>query len=168
MRSGFKKSGKTTRFVGSVVPKICSTVRMTSPQDIPQLVNLEASASGQSKRNYLSEWFTPSSTRKTLVLTENYDVVGLCTIRQCEVGTKISPLVCNTKEQSECLIRHAVTVFEGDVMIDVPEQSTELTELCIEQGLLPTFETARMYRGDASPIVARSCLNYAVASLELG
>jgi len=167
-RSGFKKHSETTRFVGVVSGKPDPDIRLATLQDIPNLIALEAAASGQSKPTYLQSWFTQQSSRKTIVLTSGNNIAGACTIRQCKTGTKIGPLWANTSFQSERLIRHAVSICDGETMIDVPTTATDLTNLCADLNLTPTFETARMYRGRISNSASKLFANFSVTSLELG
>lgn len=163
--SGFVHAGGTTRYVGELQSVACEGIGLVQPEDIPRLVEAEQSASGCRKNAYLSAWFHETANRKTLLLRNSGPRPAFCTVRKCREGAKIGPLVAEAATDAELLIRHAATVFGGGVMIDVPDASPDLAELCKRLSLTPGFQTARMYRG-AYQTGAPSL--FAVASLELG
>ncbi|KMW60835.1 GCN5-related N-acetyltransferase [Candidatus Rhodobacter oscarellae] len=163
--SGFVMAGGTTRFSGHVPATESAAIGLAGSPDLPELIQQEATASGQQKPRYLTEWFTETTHRKTLVLRRNAEIQGFCTTRRCREGAKIGPLWCNTAQDAETLIQHAASLWPGDVVIDVPAASRDLVALCKAFGMSAGFETARMYRGHP-PRGASAC--FAVASLELG
>lgn len=163
--SGFAHAGGTTRFSGSV-PGLCDAgIQDLGPDDIPALIAKEAAASGVAKPAYLRAWFQPAEHRKTLVMREDGAIAGFCTVRACRSGAKIGPLSADTPDIARQLIRHAASIFPGDVTLDVPESATSLAALCQRLGLSPGFKTARMYRG---AFTAAAPAIFAVTSLELG
>lgn len=165
VRSGFSHAGATMRFTGDVTGDADPAVRAATPDDIAKLIGLEAGASGVAKPRYLRVWFGDTATRRTFVRTGPQGITGCCTIRACQTGAKIGPLVANSAEDAGGLIHHAATVFGGPVTLDVPETAVELVALFGQLGLTPGFRTARMYRG---PSAASHHQNFAVTSLELG
>ena len=164
--SGFVHAGATTRFAGVVPAKTDPAVRMATAEEINSLIEREQQDSGVRKQAYLSTWFSHTDTRRTLIADDKAgNQIGFCTVRKCRQGAKIGPLCAATRTQAARLIEHAATVFDSDIVIDVPDASNALSDLCRDYGLLPGFETARMYRG---PFQATRPSLYAVASLELG
>ena len=159
-RSGFQAAGGTTRFSGRIEPKVSATTRSAQPAELEDLIQREAEASGQVKTAYLSAWFRDTMTRKTLVADG-----GFCTVRQCQTGAKIGPLISDSPESARRLLQHSATFFGPDIVIDVPDRADGLSSLCHRMGLLPGFQTTRMYRG---PYIEPEGQVYAVASLELG
>ncbi|THH38007.1 GNAT family N-acetyltransferase [Aliishimia ponticola] len=163
--SGFVHAGAATRFTGHSSGQAQSDVFRATPEDIPQLIAMEAAASGLAKPTYLKAWLSGTATRKTFVLRSRDEVQGFATVRACHSGAKIGPLVAQDAGSAEKLMSHAAHHSTGPLTVDVPETSQELLQLCHEFGMEPGFRTARMYRGNAlfpTPSV------YAVASLELG
>lgn len=158
--SGFERAGSTTRYSGDVGTQVDPEARLAKPEDLARLIELEAEASGIAKPAYMAAWFTNTSNRVTFGSPN-----GLVTIRRCRVGAKIGPLVAADNGVALRLIRHAAGAFDGPVILDVPAQSAPLARLCTAQGMIPSFETARMYRGGR---ITGSGTVYAVASLELG
>lgn len=163
--SGFVYAGATTRFTGRITGELGRDIRAVDAQEIPALIQLEAVASGVSKPNYLRPWLRGSGTRTTFVKGEESACVGFCTIRTCQTGAKIGPLVAADADVARELIAHAAAGIEGPISMDVPGTSTALTDLCRTMAWQPGFQTARMYKGEfAAP--EHRC--FAVASLELG
>lgn len=158
--SGFVRAGATTRFEGVVPAALSAEVRTAGHSDIPDLIAREADASGVFKGAYLSTWFTDSAQRKTLVAPD-----GFLTVRACQAGAKVGPLVADDAAAAERLLRHAATLFGERLIVDVPAASTQLSALCEALQMTPGFETARMYRG-AAPSAPEAV--FAVATLELG
>ncbi|MEM6385475.1 MAG: GNAT family N-acetyltransferase [Pseudomonadota bacterium] len=157
--SGFLSHGSTTRYIGEVAP-VATDVRFAAPEDIAGLIEREAEASGVQKAAYLSAWFSNTAERKTLVTDD-----GFCTVRRCQTGVKVGPLLAETIGGTQRLLHQASAVMGPKLVIDVPASSTGLAELCQRLDFAPGFATARMYRGDA-PTPTGSI--FAVTSLELG
>jgi len=163
--SGFAYAGATTRFTGRMTEGLGRDIRAVDPQEIPTLIQMEAAASGVSKPNYLRTWLAGSGNRTTFVKEDQGTNLGFCTIRRCQTGSKIGPLVAANGHAARELIAHAAMSIDGPISIDVPNASTALTELCQTMGWQPGFQTARMYKG-AFDRSAHGC--FAVTSLELG
>ncbi|MEP0190244.1 MAG: GNAT family N-acetyltransferase [Erythrobacter sp.] len=163
--SGFIYSGATTRFTGRIAGRQGRYIYTVRPQDIPSLIQLEAAASGVSKPAYLGPWLTGSGNRTTFVKRYQSDIVGFCTIRTCQTGAKIGPLVAADIDVARELIAHAATGIGGPISMDVPSTSIALNELCQTMGWQAGFRTARMYKGKLDAPQHRC---FAVSSLELG
>lgn len=163
--SGFAYAGATTRFTGRITEGIGRDIRTVDSQEIPTLIQMEAAASGVSKPNYLRQWLMGSGNRTTFVKGDESACVGFCTVRTCQTGAKIGPLVAADVDVARELITHAAAGIDGPISMDVPITSIALNDLCRTMSWQPGFQTARMYKGDfTSP--AHGC--FAVASLELG
>ena len=158
--SGFQAAGCTRRYAGHVTPVEQSNTRLAEPKEIANLIEQEAKASGVRKGAYLGAWFSNTPNRNTIIADS-----GFCTVRRCQNGAKIGPLVANTPEAAKALIQHAARAFGSEIVIDVPENSGALKGLCLEFDLTTVFETARMYRGGT---ISTDHRVYAVTSLELG
>ncbi|MFD1342110.1 GNAT family N-acetyltransferase [Litorisediminicola beolgyonensis] len=163
-RSGFVLAGGTARSGGQVQGAVHEAVRSARPAELPAFVAAEGMASGVVKPDYLGRWLRGDDTRVTLVAEAPLGF-GFATVRQCREGAKIGPLLAETVETAEALIRHAATLYPGPVFLDVPERSAPLAELCGRLGLAEGFRTARMYRG--RPVIQTADI-FAVTSLELG
>ncbi|MEQ5868824.1 GNAT family N-acetyltransferase [Sagittula sp. NFXS13] len=165
--SGFEPAGQTVRWQG-VPPDVPTPpdLPLALPQDLERMLALENAASGWAKPKFLSAWFQQCQTRATFVDGTS----GIVTVRLCQVGVKIGPLVAQNSDQARRLIAQAVVWAKAhaaaQIVLDVPQSATGMTEICRQIGLEPGFETARMYRGPASPEAPKGF--YAVATLELG
>ena len=160
--SGFVWAGETRRFEGDVGGVPSGRVRIASSEDVRKLTAREAEVTGVAKTSFNAKWFERVETRTTFVLGSS---VAFATARQCQAGTKIGPLIAETVEQAETLIRHIASSFPAPIIIDVPTGSEALAEWCNAQEMTVSFGTARMYRG--TPPVTRPAVS-AVSTLELG
>ncbi len=166
VKSGFIHAGATTRYSGKITGSAHDRIREAAKADIPGLIALEARASGLHKPAFLSAWFRNSGHRMTFLLEgDRRQVGGIATVRTCQSGAKVGPLVASDRSNALALLHHAATEFGEDLIIDVPSTSPELERICRAKGLSPGFHTARMYRGSAR---IPSADFYAVATLELG
>ena len=160
--SGFVWAGETRRFEGAIAGATGEGVRVATRNDVPGLTAREAEVTGVAKPAFNAGWFAEYETRKTFVLE---GASAFATARQCGAGTKIGPLIAETVDQAETLIRHIASLFPAPMIIDVPTGSDALAAWCETQGMTVSFGTARMYRG--APPVTRPAVS-AVSTLELG
>lgn len=94
--------------------------------------------------------------------------IGFVTLRPCQSGFKIGPLVAETA-QDACTLLAALTPFVpqgAEVFLDVPAPNATAVKIALEMGMTPVFETARMYRG-AAPEIDLSRV-FGITSFELG
>ncbi|MEM8580524.1 MAG: GNAT family N-acetyltransferase [Pseudomonadota bacterium] len=166
-KSGFVSAGGTTRYSGTLPATKHAQIRPVQDHQIPELIALEGSASGTHKSAYLQAWFAGAKTRVTLTEERAGQLQGACTVRQCREGAKIGPVIARDLETARRLLEHAATLFPGPVVLDVPDASNALAQLCAAYGMSPSFKTARMYRGKA-PKASAPVDFFAVVSLELG
>ena len=92
---------------------------------------------------------------------------GFAVVRRCRAGFRIGPLFADDAEAAGALFSACIRTAAGDqVFIDVPEPNAAAMTMAAAAGLVPVFETARMYRGPAPDLpLARI---YGITSLELG
>lgn len=164
-RSGFIIAGATERFHGMIEGKPVPAARCASAQDTASLVQQEARHSSVLKPAFLNAWYTKRPSRKTWLIKGPNGIEGQATIRHCHTGSKIGPLCANDISVARMLILHCASQANGPLSIDVPSHDEGLRGLCLSLGLLPNFETARMYKGTAP---APTTPVFAVATLELG
>ncbi|MCO8145624.1 GNAT family N-acetyltransferase [Rhodovulum tesquicola] len=165
-RSGFAMAGRTVRFAGVLPGAPHAGIGPAGARERPGLIALEARAAGHEKPRFLSGWLADTATRKTLVARAEGEIAGFVTLRECREGYKIGPLVARTEAIAAALIEAAgVVTGEAAVMIDLPADGRWLSAHCAGLGMVPVFETARMYRGEAP--VGGDVIS-AVATLELG
>ena len=94
-------------------------------------------------------------------------LTGYAVARPCVSGTKIGPLFATDAVTARALAAECIRAAgPGDVFLDVPEPHAAAVALAVELGLVPIFETARMYRGPAPQIDLDRI--FGVTSFELG
>jgi Acetyltransferase (GNAT) domain/Acetyltransferase (GNAT) family len=166
-RSGFDLARRTIRFQGAVDAARAAQVVPVRPEMLPELLALDRAAGGGERPAYLRTWFTDTPTRRTLVSLTDGRVTGVGTIRGCREGAKIGPLIAGSAAEAEALLAALAGEFPGAVVsLDVPETNAAAMALARGKGLVPVFETARMYRG--TPPVHRPERWFGEATLELG
>ncbi len=189
-RSGFEPLHRNLRLAGSAGALRGSasvsglSIRPATTADLPALVELDARIGGVRRERFCEVWFTgvPGS-RITLVAAADVrgvartdasgdtpgDAVplGVATVRRCRGVHKIGPLIASDADVAAALAGALIVAADAsEVVMDVPEPNRAAMELATAAGLVPTFETARMYRGPAPSIDVRRL--YGVATLELG
>jgi hypothetical protein len=95
-------------------------------------------------------------------------LTGYTVVRKCRDGWKIGPLAaddtCIARRLYHAAAAHATV---GDpIFLDVPEINAAAQELICELGLMPVFETARMYTGPNPAIDLPKV--FGVTTFELG
>ena len=166
-RSGFKKTGSTVRYEGSIKAISDPRIRKATPSELRCLVSRDAKGTGIDRSAFSTVWLSPTQNRKTLVLTSGAEVNGFATFRRCRRGAKIGPLQANCEADVQALIAsNPFAETDEPVFIDVQGNNSKFGQLLEKQGFAPTFETARMYKG--SPPEAKQAGYLAIATMELG
>lgn len=165
-RSGFLRTGATVRYEGRLDALRDQRIRALCPEDIDEIVRLDAEAGGVERQTFLRAWLSGTETRHTCILGAEGRIDGFATIRMCRDGAKIGPLVAPTTEAALALAQAAVAQFPDQrTIIDVPSSNTGLTAALRTRGFHETFATARMYRGLPPRMSAQL---QAIATMELG
>jgi hypothetical protein len=80
-------------------------------------------------------------------------LVGWGVIRPCRKGFKIGPLVADDRATAEVVLSALLaSVGGGEMFLDVPSINRNAVALAQDLGLVPVFETARMYTGAILPL----------------
>lgn len=115
---------------------------------------------------FLSAW-TALPGRTALAAVRGGRIEGIGVIRPCSGAFRIGPLYAATPGVAATLLRRLAEHAPGGlVSVDVPDANPEGIALFEGLGLVPTFETARMYTGPAPEVELAGI--YGVTSLELG
>lgn len=165
-RSGFVRTGSTTRLEGRLPAGDPSGIRDLGAGDLAAAAALDRAANGVERPAFLEAWLGESPTRTSVVLEGQGGIAGLATARACRAGCKIGPVVAPDLEAALALAAAAARrIGAEDAIIDVPEDQPEFRAALEDLGFVPTFATARMYRG---AIPATSPALFAIATMELG
>lgn len=136
-------------------------------EDIKSLHDLDSLVHGLTRRDYLNSWLTDAPTRQTLICKDGDQLLGFGTIRACNQGFKIGPLIAQSADIAQLLVSALANRFStNELILDVPEPNSAAIDLAERLGLTPAFETARMYRGNAPEYQLDSL--FGVTSFELG
>ncbi len=162
-RSGFHRLGATQRFEGALKGQTEADIGPLRAGDIAAMIALDAAAGGVERPGFLSGWLARSHSRRSVVRS---DLGGFATIRLCQSGAKIGPVIAPNAAAAMALIRAACAeIGAAAVTLDLPEANAQLRALLQAEGFAMTFETARMYRGTPPEGDARM---QAIATMELG
>jgi hypothetical protein len=118
------------------------------------------------RAGFLHDWIAaPGHVGRALV--RDGRLAGWGVIRPCRVGFKIGPLTADDRAAAEAVLAALITaVGGGEVFLDVPAVNPAAVALARDHGLVPVFETARMYTGAIRP--QRLERVFGVATFELG
>lgn len=173
-KSGFRLVGRNIRFTG--VPKLPearkSAVRTVKArvEHAGEIDTLDRECFGAPRPDFLKPWVfaTPDAARTTLAAFEDGGLAGFATIRRCVTGCKIGPLFARTQQAAQALFRVCCAEAEPgeEITLDVPETNRQAITMAESAGLVPVFETARMYRGSAPDLPWTRI--FGVTSFELG
>ncbi|MGR3321492.1 MAG: GNAT family N-acetyltransferase [Pseudooceanicola sp.] len=165
-RSGFRRTGSSRRFEGSLDALPDARIEAAAAEDMPRLQDLDRRANGYARPAFLATWLAPSETRRTVLLRRAGDPAGFATLRRCRDGVKVGPVVADHADEALALIRAGLDLLPaGRVIVDLPSESADLEALLRGHGFVETFATARMYRG--TPPETGPTLQ-AIATMELG
>ncbi|MEO9826687.1 MAG: GNAT family N-acetyltransferase [Paracoccaceae bacterium] len=166
-RSGFEKAGSTVRFEGVITAAPDPRIRPATPSELHNLIIRDSEATGINRSAFSEAWLSQTRNRKTLVLTDGAELNGFATFRRCGHGTKVGPLQATNKADALSLIAsNPFSEPNEPVYVDVQDARSLFSQLLEKQDFVPTFETARMYKGlrpEAEPTRYQ-----AIATMELG
>ncbi len=168
-KSGFQLAYRNRRYQGLPIGLAGAQpgCRAASPVDLPAIAALDKAVHGVDRQHFIHNWVTDTRHRTSLVITDGMTVTGFGTIRACQQGHKVGPLIAKDSDDAHRLLSSLVaTAAAHDIILDVPEPNTHAVNLAEAAGLENTFETARMYRG--SPPEYHLQRLFGVTTFELG
>ena len=167
-KSGFALAYANVRYGGRVAAPHAPRTRISALTEVP-LATVEAydSTVFPARRSaFLRAWIgSPAHVGRALV--RNGQLAGWGVIRPCRQGRKIGPLLADDRAAAEAVVAALLAgVGGGEVFLDVPSVNREAVSLAQGLGLVPVFETARMYTGTIPPLRLERI--FGVTSFELG
>ncbi len=166
-RSGFVLAHRNLRWGGVVKARPLDDPRVVPLDRVPfeTVLAYDRSCFGFERRAFLERWI--ARPRVALGFLERGRLLGLGVIRACRRGFKIGPLFADRADAAEALFLALCAEARGEpVFLDPPEPNGEATALALRHGLLPVFETARMYT-KADPGLPLSRI-FGITTFELG
>lgn len=118
------------------------------------------------REDFLRQWLTaPGHIAMALSGAEGLQALGV--LRPCREGSKIGPLFAETPEAARAVFASLLArAPAGPVFLDVPEPNVQAIIMAREASMVPAFETARMYAGQAPELPLAQI--YGITSFELG
>lgn len=163
---GFEPVYRTIRYSGrTAAPALPhGTASPVAASQLPALEQYDRICFPAVRTSFLQRWIAPP--RLALAIIREGEMAGYGVVRTCREGAKIGPLFADGDDDAAALFSALAGQAEGPVHIDVPENQVAFTALLSAYGLVPGFETARMYRGTPPKIDARRV--FGITTLELG
>ena len=168
-KSGFVLAYRNIRYAGAPVGLLVKsqTCRAVIADDLPGICNLDQQIHGINRQRFMSNWVTDTEHRLSMVSVQAGKITGFGTIRACEQGFKVGPLIAASAQDAGALLAALVDKAGAtEIILDVPEPNAEAMQLASDMGLVNVFETARMYRGKAPAYDLKRL--YGVTTFELG
>jgi ribosomal protein S18 acetylase RimI-like enzyme len=170
-RRGFEMAYRTVRYGG--IPEMSDKggggvdVGPVTQTKLEGLLRYDAGIFPGLRYSFLTAWCGAPEKRKSVIVGGGSKIRGYGTIRRCFDGYKVGPLFANSPKVATALLAKLLPEAKGrPVYLDVPADNTDAIRLAEAFGLLPVFETARMYRGEAPQMPLHRV--FAVTTLELG
>jgi GNAT superfamily N-acetyltransferase len=167
-KSGFRLAYRNVRYGGRVAAVGTEARPLTPLADVPLAIVVadDATVFPAPRLAFLRTWIgTRSHVGRALMRDGALAAWGV--IRPCRAGFKIGPLVGDDRAAAEAVLDALIAAVGGaDVFLDIPEPNGEAQALARSRGLLPVFETARMYTGEVRDVAIQRI--FGVTTFELG
>lgn len=168
-KSGFKLAHRNIRYAGKSTrqPVPTSTLIEAKNIDFQELENYDKEFFPAERSIFLKEWISPKNSH-TLAIIEKSKIVGYGSIRPCARGFKIGPLNAENSDLAFDLFLALTALIpeDSEIFLDVPEPNKQAIALAQKAGMLPVFETARMYTKEFPQLPLEKI--YGITTFELG
>ena len=167
-KSGFKLAYANIRYGGTVAPRPEASQAGVALSEIP-FVDVEAydaTVFPAPRSAFLHAWIgAPGHIGRAVV--RDGRLAGWGVVRPSRTGRKIGPLVADDRATAEAVLSALLSAAgSGEIFLDVPGTNRDAIALAQGLGLVPVFETARMYTGAIPPVRLERV--FGVTSFELG
>jgi GNAT superfamily N-acetyltransferase len=167
-KSGFELAYANVRYGGIVAAPDAPQAGVTALAEVPltAVEAYDATVFPAPRPAFLSAWIgAPGHVGCALV--RDGGLVGWGVIRPCRKGYKVGPLVADDRAGAEVVLSSLLaSVGGGEIFLDVPGINRDAVALAQGRGLVPVFETARMYTGAIPPLRLERV--FGVTTFELG
>ncbi|MFJ4835378.1 GNAT family N-acetyltransferase [Streptomyces sp. NPDC088747] len=166
-RSGFELAHRTSRFSGTVpVAGTPTGVRPAGAADLAAVTAYDSACCPADRPRFLKAWLGGTGHRSFVRHTDGR-LSGYGVIRPGRDALRVGPLFADTGEDARALFTALTGEAAGrEIAIDVPGTNAAAVALAEEFGLVPSFDTARMYTGPVRPFPVERV--FGVTTLELG
>ena len=169
-KSGFQFAHRNIRFVGQAACDMPTDLRLMrlDSSHFPLVCDYDQSFFPDNRTAFLKSWTDQSvQNRIGFILMKDDSIQGYGVIRHCQEGAKIGPLFAETQTDADILFQALVSsVKRQPVVLDAPEPNKPALRLAERYSLTPSFETARMYKGEAPSLPLER--TFGITTFELG
>ena len=166
-RSGFSLAHRNVRYCGTVDAAMSAepTLVPLSEISLEGLGTFDRRFFPAERQAFLRQW--TSEPRRGYALLRDGEIGGYGVVRACRTGSKIGPLFAADRRDAELLFTALAAAAPAQPLsIDLPEPNADARRLAETFGMVPVFETARMYTG-ADPGLPLNRI-YGITTFELG
>jgi hypothetical protein len=168
-KSGFTFAYNNIRYGGTVAGLSAPSATLPlSAIPFDAIARDDATVFPADRPAFLRAWIAaPGHIGRALVRDGRLAAWGV--IRPCRAGRKIGPLVADDRAAAEAVFAALVGgtgPAGGEVFLDVPQPNREAGAMAEAHGLLPVFQTARMYAGAIRDVALARV--FGVTTFELG
>jgi hypothetical protein len=167
-KSGFRLAYANVRYGGIVAVPAMPQGGIVALSDVPlaAIEAYDATVFPAPRTAFLRSWIgMPGHVGRALM--RDGELVGWGVIRPCRKGHKIGPLVAHDRGVAKIVLQALLAgAGGGEVFLDAPCINREAVALAQDFGLVPVFETARMYTGAILPLRLERI--FGVTTFELG
>jgi ribosomal protein S18 acetylase RimI-like enzyme len=167
-RSGFVLAHRNVRYAGRINAPPVGDPHIVPLQHVPfdDVTRYDRLCFPASRDVFLRAWLDPAK-RTGRAYVEDGRLLGYGVVRASRDGFKVGPLFADRADVAEALLRSlAAEARGGCIHVDPPEPNREAVAMVEGLGLLPVFETARMYTG-GDPALPLERI-YGITTFELG
>ncbi|WP_419905810.1 GNAT family N-acetyltransferase [Kiloniella sp.] len=168
IKSGFSLSHRNIRFEGTPEATLPNLKALFDIRTLPKqkLITFDEKYFFDNRKSFLNAWLGEEGHIGFAYLDDGV-VKGYGVIRPYADGYKTGPLFAENPEVANTIFQAlCAKVDGGKIILDVPEVNTEGLMLAERYGLVQSFETARMYKGEKPELPLDKI--YGVTSFELG
>jgi hypothetical protein len=167
-KSGFELAYANVRYGGTVAAPGVPQAGVIALAEVP-LATVEAydaTVFPAPRTAFLRAWIgSPGHVGRALM--RDGELAGWGVIRPCRKGRKIGPLVADNRATAEVVLSALLaSVGGGEIFLDIPSLNRDAVALVQDLGLVPVFETARMYTGAIPPLRLERA--FGITTFELG
>lgn len=169
-RSGFELRHRNVRYGAArpIAPAVAGGPAIVPAADVPftTLAAFDRRHFPAPREPFLRAWISaPGHVARAAIGPQGLH--GYAVLRPCREGSKIGPLFAEGPDAARALfaeLLHAAPA--GPVFLDLPEDNADAVAMARAAGMAPSFETARMYAGNAPDLPLGAI--YGITSFELG
>ncbi|MDG1875696.1 MAG: GNAT family N-acetyltransferase [Mariniblastus sp.] len=118
------------------------------------------------REQFLQDWTTQANVESFGFVSDGR-LLGFGVMRPCLIGWKIGPLFADSIEIADALFQSFQLASKGmPIFLDVPDNNSAATDLCMKYKMLEVFGCVRMYYGPA-PVLDHQRI-FGITTLEIG